>query len=292
MDVKLRIGLPKGSLQEATIRMLAKAGYRVNVESRSYFPRIDDAEMEGILIRAQEIPRYVQDGVIDCGITGEDWIQETEADVVRAAELVYSKQQTNQPLRYVVAVHNDSPFQRVEDLQGKRVAAELVNVTRKFLQSHGVTAQVEFSWGATEVKVPDLADAIVDITETGSSLRANNLRIIETVMTTTTKLIVNKQSWQDDWKRRKVENLALLLLGAIAAEDKVILKMNAPRAQLKDVLALLPAMKNPTISHLSDEAWVAVETVIDEKVVRDLIPRLKQAGASGIIELPLNKVIP
>ncbi len=289
--MKLRIGLPKGSLQEATVRMLGRAGYKVTVESRSYFPRIDDSEMEGVLIRAQEIPRYVQDGILDCGITGEDWVQETDADVVRAAELVYSKQ-TNQPARWVVAVHNDSPFQRVEDLQGKRVATELVNVTRKFLQSRGVAAHVEFSWGATEVKVPDLVDAIVEITETGSSLRANNLRIIETVMTTTTKLIVNKESWQHDWKRRKVENLALLLLGAIAAEDKVILKMNAPRAQLKDVLAILPAMKNPTISPLSDEAWVAVETVIDEKVVRDLIPKLKDAGASGIIELPLNKVIP
>jgi ATP phosphoribosyltransferase len=289
--VKLRIGLPKGSLQEATVRMLGRAGYKVTVESRSYFPRIDDPEMEGVLIRAQEIPRYVQDGIIDCGITGEDWVQETEADVVRTAELVYSKQ-TNQPARWVVAVHNDSLFQRVEDLQGKRVATELVNVTRRFLESRGVSAHVEFSWGATEVKVPDLVDAIVEITETGSSLRANNLRILETVMTTTTQLIVNKESWQDDWKRRKVENLAMLLLGAIAAEDKVILKMNAPRAQLKDVLAILPAMKNPTISHLSDEAWVAVETVIDEKVVRDLIPQLKDAGASGIIELPLNKVIP
>lgn len=289
--MKLRIGLPKGSLQEATVRMLGRAGYKVTVESRSYFPRIDDPEMEGVLIRAQEIPRYVQDGVIDCGITGEDWVQETEADVVRVAELVYSKQ-TKQPARWVVAVHNGSPFQRVEDLQGRRVATELVNVTRKFLKSHGVEAHVEFSWGATEVKVPDLVDAIVEITETGSSLHANNLRIIETVMTTSTQLIANKQSWQDDWKRRKVENLAMLLLGAIAAEDKVILKMNAPRAQLKDVLAILPAMKNPTISHLSDEAWVAVETVIDEKVVRDLIPKLKEAGASGIIELPLNKVIP
>lgn len=289
--MKLRIGLPKGSLQEATVRMLGRAGYKVTVESRSYFPRIDDPEMEGVLIRAQEIPRYVQDGIMDCGITGEDWVQETEADVVRAAALVYSKQ-TNQPARWVVAVHNDSPFQRVEDLQGKRVATELVNVTRRFLASRGVSAHVEFSWGATEVKVPDLVDAIVEITETGSSLRANNLRIIETVMTTTTQLIVNKASWQDHWKRRKVENLAMLLLGAIAAEDKVILKMNAPRARLQDVLAILPAMKKPTIAHLSDEAWVAVETVIDEKVVRDLIPQLKDAGASGIIELPLNKVIP
>lgn len=289
--MKLRIGLPKGSLQEATVRMLGRAGYKVTVESRSYFPRIDDPEMEGVLIRAQEIPRYVQDGIIDCGITGEDWVQETGADVVRTAELVYSKQ-TNQPACWVVAVHNDSPFQRVEDLQGKRVATELVNVTRRFLESRGVSAHVEFSWGATEVKVPDLVDAIVEITETGSSLRANNLRIIETVMTTTTQLIVNKEAWQNDWKRRKVENLAMLLLGAIAAEDKVILKMNAPRAQLQEVLAILPAMKNPTISHLSDEAWVAVETVIDEKVVRDLIPKLKDAGASGIIELPLNKVIP
>ncbi|MCS6861858.1 MAG: ATP phosphoribosyltransferase [Abditibacteriales bacterium] len=289
--MKLRIGLPKGSLQEATVRMLGKAGYKVTVESRSYYPHIDDPELEGVLIRAQEIPRYVQDGIIDCGITGEDWVQETEADVVRAAELVYSKQ-TNQPARWVVAVHHDAPFQGVEDLQGKRVATELVNVTRKFLQSRGVTAHVEFSWGATEVKVPDLVDAIVEITETGSSLRANNLRIIETVMTTTTQLIANRQSWQDDWKRRKVENLALLLLGAIAAEDKVILKMNAPRARLKDVLAILPAMKNPTVANLSDEAWVAVEAVVDEKVVRELIPQLKEVGASGIIELPLNKVIP
>lgn len=289
--MKLRIGLPKGSLQEATVRMLGRAGYRVTVESRSYFPRIDDPELEGVLIRAQEVPRYVQDGIMDCGITGEDWVQETEADVVRVGELVYSKQ-TNQPARWVVAVHNNSPFQRVEDLQGRRVATELVNVTRKFLQSRGVTAHVEFSWGATEVKVPDLVDAIVEITETGSSLRANNLRIIETVMTTTTQLIAHKQSWQDPWKRRKMENLALLLRGAIAAEDKVVLKMNAPRARLREVLAILPAMKKPTIANLSDEEWVAVETVIDEKVVRDLIPQLKEAGASGIIELPLNKVIP
>lgn len=291
MSNQLRIGLPKGSLQEATIRMMKKAGFNVNVELRSYFPYIDDPELTGILIRAQEIARYVQDGVLDCGITGKDWITENDADVVEVSDLVYAKQGLR-PVRLVFAVHNDSDMQSVKDLQGKRIATELVNVTKKYLASHGVEAHVEYSWGATEAKVPELVDAIAELTETGSSLRANNLRIIETILESTTKLIANKEAWQDDWKRAKIENIAILLEGAIAAEEKVGLKMNVERCNINAVLAILPAMKNPTVSTLTDESWVALETIIDEKIVRELIPPLRRAGAQGIIEYPLNKVIP
>ncbi|MHB0935651.1 MAG: ATP phosphoribosyltransferase [Armatimonadota bacterium] len=288
---RLKIALPKGSLQEATYRLFERAGWKISASSRSYFPRIDDRELEAVLIRAQEIARYVQDGVMDCGLTGRDWVEENEADVVEVAALVYGKLE-NHPLRWVVAVPNDSPITSVKDLQGKRVATELVNTTNKYLASNGVEAQVEFSWGATEAKCPELADAIVEITETGSSLRANNLRILTDVIQSVTVLVANKAAWEDPWKRRKIEQIALLLQGALRAEGKVGLKMNVAADHVKRVLSLLPAMKGPTISKLTDETWVAVETVIDEKTVREILPQLKAAGAQDIIEYPLNKVIP
>jgi len=288
---KLRLGLPKGSLQESTIKMFGKAGYKISVSSRSYYPNIDDDELEAMLIRAQEMAIYVQDGVLDAGITGQDWIEEQGAEVVEVAELNYAKEGLR-PVRWVIAVPNDSPIQSVQDLQGKRIATEAVNITRRFLEKHGVEAQVEFSWGATEVKPPRLADAIAELTETGSSLRANNLRIVEEIMTSTTKLIANAEAWQDAWKREKLENLACLLQGAIQAEEKVGLMMNVPRKRLDKVLQVLPAMHAPTISELSDPEWVDVNVILDEKVVRDIIPQLKRAGACGIVEYPLNKVIP
>jgi ATP phosphoribosyltransferase len=288
--LKLKLGVPKGSLQESTIKMFAKAGYRLGVSSRSYYPSIDDPELEAMLIRAQEMAVYVEDGVLDAGITGLDWITEQDADVVEVAELNYAKEGLR-PVRWVIAVPNDSPIQRVEDLQGKRISTELVNVAQKYLRERKISAQVEFSWGATEVKPPQLADAIVELTETGRSLRANNLRIIETVMESTTKLIANKTAWQDAWKRQKLENLACLLQGAILAEEKVGLKMNVQRKELQAVLDVLPAMQSPTVSNLTDENWVDVDTIIDEKIVRDIIPKLKRAGATGIVEYPLNKVI-
>ena len=287
----LKIGLPKGSLQESTFRLFNRAGFYVAVNGRSYFPVIDDEELDGVLIRAQEIAKYVEQGVFDVGLTGLDWILETDSDVYEVCELAYSKR-TIRPVRWVVAVPKDSPIQKVEDLQGKRVATEIVNLTRKFLAERGVEAQVEFSWGATEVKAPTLVDAIVEATETGSSLRANGLRIVDTVLVSTTRLIANKQSWQDPWKRQKIENLAMLLKGAIAAEGRVGLKMNVPRARLDDIAAFLPSMKNPTISPLSDPEWVALEIVVEEALVRQLIPELKRHGAQDIIEYPLNKVIP
>jgi len=288
---KLRLGLPMGSLQEATLVMMKKAGYNITVERRSYFPKIDDEELEGVMIRAQEIPRYVNDGVLDAGLTGLDWITENRADVVEVSNLVYAKQGLN-PVRLVIAVPNDSPINTVQDLQGKRIATELVNVTNDYLAQHGVTAEVEYSWGATEAKAPELVDAIVDLTETGSSLKANNLRIMEVVLESTTRLIANKESWEDAWKRKKLENIATLLQGALRAAEKVGLKMNVPRAALDSILTQLPALKNPTVANLTDEEWVAVETIIDEKVVREIIPALREAGATGIIEYPLNKVIP
>lgn len=288
---RLKIALPKGSLQEATYRLFERGGWKISASSRSYFPRIDDPELEAVLIRAQEIARYVQDGVMDCGLTGRDWVAENDADVVEVAALVYSKQEAR-PVRWVVAVPNDSPMTSVKDLQGKRIATELVNTTKKFLADHGVKAQVEFSWGATEAKCPELVDAIVDVTETGSSLRANNLRILTDVIESVTVLVANRTAWEDPWKRRKIEQLALLLQGALRAEGKVGLKMNVAADHVKRVLSLLPAMKGPTISKLTDESWVAVETVIDEKTVREILPQLKAAGAQDIIEYPLNKVIP
>lgn len=287
---KLKLGIPKGSLQEATVRMFKKAGFYVGISQRSYFPSIDDDEMECILFRAQEMSRYVEDGILDVGLTGSDWIRENGSKVVNVAELIYAKQ-SMRPVRWVLAVPENSKIKSVKDLRGKRIATELVNVTKSYLKKNKVKADVEFSWGATEVKALIGLDAIVEVTETGSSLRANNLRIVDTVCESTTQLIANRKSWLDPWKRDKIENLAMLLKGAIAAEEKVGLKMNVAKTNLKAILALLPAMKKPTISNLSDPNWVDVDTIIVEDEVKYLIPKLKRAGAQGIIEYPLNKVI-
>ncbi len=287
---KLRIGLPKGSLQEATFNLFKRAGWNFRSSARSYQPVVDDADLEPVLLRAQEIPRYVHSGVLDAGITGYDNVVECEADVHEVAELVYSKA-TSRPYRWVLAVPNDSPIKSAADLQGKRIATELVGVTKQYLAKHGVTAHVEFSWGATEVKVPDLVDAIVEGTETGSTLAAHNLKIVDTLLESTTRLIAHKPSWDDSWKRTKLENIAMLLQGALDAESLVGLKMNVPRASLDEVTAILPALRTPTISPLADEAWVAIETIIPEHTVREIIPPLKRAGAQGLVEYPLNKVI-
>ncbi|MCX6916439.1 MAG: ATP phosphoribosyltransferase [Verrucomicrobia bacterium] len=286
----LRFGLPKGSLQEATIEKMAKAGFNISVSSRSYIPYVDDVEMEVRLIRAQEISRYVEHGYLDCGITGYDWIQENGSKVHEVGEFLFSKA-TRQAARWVLAVPEQSPIQSVKDLQGKRIATEVVNLTKKYLRQHKVKAEVEFSWGATEMKAHELVDAIVDITETGSSLRANKLRIVDTLLTSTPRLIANYDTWKDAWKRRKIETLALLLKGALEAEAKVGLKMNIEEKNLANLLRALPALRNPTISGLSQSGWVAVETIIDEHIVREIIPALKAAGAEGIIEYPLNKVV-
>jgi len=288
----LKLGLPKGSLQESTFKMLKKAGFNVNLSSsRSYIPSIDDPQIQLVLLRAQEMSRYVQDGALDCGITGNDWILENKSDVVRITDLTYSKQSLNK-VRWVLAVPQDSGIKKVKDLDGKRVATELVNVAKDYFQKNKVKVEVEFSWGATEVKVSaGLVDAIVELTETGSSLRANKLIEIATLCESITQLIANKSAYKDSWKREKMEQIALLLKGAIAAEEKVGLKMNVKKENLKAVIAKLPALKKPTISGLSDDGWFAIETIIDEKVVRILIPALKAAGACGIIEYPLNKVI-
>lgn len=285
------IGLPKGSLEESTIALFAKAGWRISKSSRSYKPSIDDPELDGRFVRAQEISRYVEQGFFDCGLTGYDWILENSSDVVEVCDLVYSKA-TSLKSRWVLCVKEDSDIKTVKDLQGKRVATELMNVTRKFLADNGVDAEVEFSWGATEVKVPDLVDAIADITETGSSLRANNLRIIETMLYTNTKFIANKAAWENPEKRRKIDSIAMLLRAALEANSKVGLKMNLPKGNLSKVIASLPALRKPTVSQLSDPAWVAVETIVDEKVVREIVPTLKDNGAEGIVEYPLNKIIP
>ncbi|MBD3380325.1 MAG: ATP phosphoribosyltransferase [Candidatus Omnitrophica bacterium] len=289
-DNVLKLGIPKGSLQESTVRIFAKAGYKIRVSSRSYFPSIDDPEIEPVLFRAQEMSRYVEDGIIDCGITGNDWIEENSSVVERIAELVYAKA-SMKPVRWVLAVPSSSGVKSVKDLQGKRVATELVEVTRKYLKEQGVTAEVEFSWGATEVKPRMGIDAIVEVTETGSSLRANDLRIVEEICQSTTQLISNKDSWKDPWKREKMEKLSMLLQGAILAENKVGLKMNSRQEDVEKIMAILPAMKKPTVSKLFGEEWVDIDTVIDETDVRKLIPQLKAAGAEGIIEYPLNKVI-
>jgi ATP phosphoribosyltransferase len=286
----LRFGLPKGSLQEATIEKMAKAGFNISVSSRSYIPYVDDPELEIRMIRAQEISRYVEHGYLDCGITGLDWIQENGSKVHEVGEFQFSKA-TRQPARWVLAVPENSPIRSAKDLNGKRIATEVVNLTRKYLRKNKVKAEVEFSWGATEVKAHELVDAIVEITETGSSLRANKLRIVDTLMVSTPRLIANHTSWKDAWKRKKVETMAMLLKGALEAEAKVGLKMNIARENLQHLLTTLPALRNPTISNLSLEGWVAVETIIDEHVVRELIPALKNAGAEGIIEYPLNKVV-
>ena len=287
----LRLGIPKGSLQESTLKIFKKAGFNITVRSRSYYPNIDDPEIECMLIRAQEMARYVEDGILDAGLTGYDWIMEQGAKVESVAELNYAKEGLR-PVRWVVAVPEDSPITKVEDLQGKRVATELVGYTKRFLKKRGVTADVEFSWGATEVKPPKLADAIVELTETGSSLRANNLRIVEVMLESTTRLIANKESYKDAWIKEKLQNLNMLLQGALMAEEKVGLKMNLPLKNLEEVTKVLPAMHSPTVSQHKDPKWVSIEVIIDEKKVRDLIPKLKQNGASGIVEYPLNKVIP
>ncbi|MES0335358.1 MAG: ATP phosphoribosyltransferase [Candidatus Magnetobacterium sp. LHC-1] len=287
----LKLGLPKGSLQESTFKLFRKAGYHVSVSSRSYYPSIDDSEIEGMLIRAQEMARYVEIGVLDCGLTGYDWILENNSDVEIVTELNYAKEGLR-PVRWVVAVPNDSPIRAVKDLQGKRIATELVGFTKRYLADNGIEAEVDFSWGATEVKPPQLADAIVELTETGSSLRANNLRIVETILVSTTRFIANKGAWQDAWKREKIRNMVMLLEGALAAEERVGLKMNIPRENLGDLKAILPALHSPTISELTDKDWLALEVVIEERLVRQLVPSLKKIGASGIVEYPLNKVIP
>lgn len=287
---KLKLGIPKGSLQESTVRMFKKAGFFVGISERSYFPSIDDDEIEAILFRAQEMSRYVEDGILDCGITGNDWILENSSNVVRVAELIYAKQSLK-PVRWVLAVPEGSKVKTVKDLRGKKVATELVNVTKEYLKKNKVKANVEFSWGATEVKAAIGVDAIVEVTETGSSLRANKLREVATVCESTTQLIANRKSWMSPWKRAKIESLALLLKGAILAEEKVGLKMNVAKKDLKAILAILPSMKNPTISNLADANWFDVDTIIDEKTAKLIIPGLKKAGAQGIIEYPLNKVI-
>jgi ATP phosphoribosyltransferase len=286
----LKLGLPAGSLQEATGELFRRAGYKITYTSRSYYPHIDDPEIQCTLIRAQEMARYVQDGVLDCGLTGYDWIMETEAKVVELAELVFSKV-SRRPVRWVLAVPNDSPVQSVKDLQGKRIATEVVNLTRRWLAQHGVTAQVEFSWGATEVKPPRLADAIVEVTETGSSLKANNLRIVAELLQSTTRFIANEQACRDPWKKQKMADMVLMLQGAMAAEGKVGLMMNVRKRDLPAVISLLPALQTPTVTSLSDPEWVDVLTILDESVVRVIAPKLKQSGARGIVEFPLSKII-
>jgi len=288
--VKLKLGIPKGSLENATIDLFRRAGFTITTSTRSYFPAIDDPEIECMLIRAQEMARYIEDGVLDAGLTGRDWIQESEANVQTVADLIYAKQSFGK-VRWVLAVPEASSFQSVRDLEGKTIATELVATTKRYLKANGVNAKVEFSWGATEVKPPVLADAIVEVTETGSSLRANKLRIVETVLESNTQLIANIDSWKDDWKRRKIGDIRMLLEGAINALGRVGLIMNVRRDDLAAILNILPALKNPTISNLSDANWVAVHTILDEITVRNIIPRLKEAGGQGIVEYPLNKIV-
>ncbi|MDX1982372.1 MAG: ATP phosphoribosyltransferase [Bryobacteraceae bacterium] len=286
----LKLGIPKGSLENATVDLFRRAGFNITVSSRSYFPAIDDPEIECMLIRAQEMARYVEDGVLDAGLTGRDWVEENDADVVTIADLIYAKQSFGK-VRWVLAAPESSPFRTVADLEGKIIATELVGATKKYLARHGVTAKVEFSWGATEVKPPVLADAIVEVTETGSSLRANKLRILDTVMESNTQLVANKSSMADEWKRHKIGDISMLLESAINALGKVGLMLNVSRKDLQNVLDTLPALKKPTISQLSDDEWLAVNTILDENTVRNIIPRLKKAGAQGIVEYPLNKIV-
>jgi ATP phosphoribosyltransferase len=286
----LKLGIPKGSLENATIDLFRRAGFNIATSSRSYFPMVDDPDLECMLIRAQEMARYVENGVLDAGLTGRDWVEESQAQIETIADLIYAKQSFGK-VRWVLAAPEASPYRTVQDLKGKVIATELVSTTRRYLASKGVQAKVEFSWGATEVKPPELADAIVEVTETGSSLRTNKLRIIETVLESNTQLIANRDSWLNDWKRRKLEDIKMLLEGAMNALGKVGLMLNARRNDLAGVLSVLPALKNPTISQLSDEAWVAVNTILEETTVRNIIPRLKEAGAQGIVEYPLNKIV-
>ncbi len=288
--MKLKLGIPKGSLENATIDLFRRAGFNISTSSRSYFPVVDDPEMECMLIRAQEMARYVEDGILDAGLTGLDWVAEVGADVEAVANLIYAKQSFGK-VRWVLAVPEASPVQTVKDLEGKIIATELVATTKRYLATNGVKAKVEFSWGATEVKPPELADAIVEVTETGSSLRANKLRIVETVLESNTQLIANKVAWGDEWKRSKLQDLKLLLDGAIAALGKVGLMLNVHQDNLQKVLSVLPAMRNPTVSHLSSGEWLAVNTILDESTVRTIIPRLKQAGGEAIVEYPLNKIV-
>jgi ATP phosphoribosyltransferase len=286
----LKLGIPKGSLQESTVELFARAGWRVSVNSRNYFPAIDDPEVECMLVRAQEMARYVGSGALDAGITGKDWILETSGEVHEVAELVYAKTSLGR-VRWVLAVAEDSRVKSVRDLEGKVIATEAVHLTERYLQSHGIHARVEFSWGATEVKVPQLADAIVEVTETGASLRANHLRVVDTLLESAPWFIANRASWQDNWKREKIENMVLLLEGAIKAYDRVGLMLNVRRDDLPGVLSALPALRNPTIAQLSDPAWVAINTIVEERTVRQLIPKLKSARAEGIVEYPLNKIV-
>ncbi|MBV9499026.1 MAG: ATP phosphoribosyltransferase [Acidobacteriaceae bacterium] len=288
--MKLKLGIPKGSLEAATIDLFRRAGFIITTSSRSYFPAIDDPEIDCMLIRAQEMARYVEDGVLDAGLTGRDWVEENEANVETIADLIYAKQSFGK-VRWVLAVPDASPFRSVQDLQGRIIATELVNMTEKFFAHRNVRAKVEFSWGATEVKPPELADAIVEVTETGSSLRANKLRILETVLESNTQLIANIESWADGWKRRKLEDMKMLLEGAMNALGRVGLMLNVRKDRLSAVLNVLPALKNPTVSQLSDDNWVAVNTIVEESAVRHIIPRLKEAGAQGIVEYPLNKIV-
>jgi ATP phosphoribosyltransferase len=287
---KLKLGIPKGSLENATVDLFRRAGFVITTSSRSYFPAIDDPEIECMLIRAQEMARYVEDGILDAGLTGRDWVLENDAHVQVVADLIYARQSFGK-VRWVLAAPENSAIHSVKDLEGKIIATELVGATKRYLAQHGVTAKVEFSWGATEVKPPVLADAIVEVTETGSSLRANKLRIVDTVLESNTQLIANVDSWADAWKRRKLEDIRMLLEGALSALGKVGLMLNVEKDRLNEVLAVLPALKKPTISQLSDEAWVAVNTILDESTVRSIIPRLKEAGAQGIVEYPLNKIV-
>ena len=284
------LGLPKGSLQDATIKLFGKAGFNISVSARSYRPSIDDEQLDGRFVRAQEVSRYVEHGYFDCGLTGQDWVRENDSDVVEVCDLVYSRA-SNKRSKWIIAVPESSPVQSVKDLEGKRIATEVVNITRQYLKDNGVKAEVEFSCGATEVKVPDLVDAIVDLTETGNSIRANKLRIVDTLLYTNTVLIANKASLGNPEKRKKIENIALLLQAALEANSKVGLKLNIEKAKLDAILADLPALRNPTINRLTDENWVAIDTIIDETVVREIIPELKERGAEGIIEYPLNKVV-
>jgi len=286
----LKLGIPKGSLEEATVNLFAKAGYSIKIKSRSYFPSIDDNEIECMLIRAQEIARYVENGVLDAGLTGKDWVQENRADVVEIADLIYSKT-SSQPVRWVLAVPNESPIQSVKDLQGKRIATEAVNMTVDYLKKHGVTADVEFSWGATEVKPPKLVDAIVEITETGSSLRANNLRIIETLMESNTKFVMNKEAYGNPWKKKKVERLVLMLQSAMAANGQVGLMMNVPKNKLDEVMKILPEGKKPTIAELTDSNWMDLTVILEERLVREIAPDLKAIGVEDIVEYSINKII-